>query len=329
MTRVTVLIAVYNTEKYLRQCLDSLLSQTMTEWQAECVDDCSTDGSLAILQEYAAKDSRFVVTHLSKNSGQAHARNVGLRNADGDIVAFLDSDDWLSANALQSVVETFDAHPQTGCVLFHCINHFSDHEEDYPMPSFDVMSGKEAFVKSLTWAIHGVYAVRRSIHLKFPYDETLRAYGDDNVTRLHYLSSCEVRLCAGIYFYRQHTASVTHKISAARFDYLKANAIMKSCLEKLGCSRDIFITYENCRWENIIGLCMFYYLHHKELSPADAHYGLQVIRSAWASIDLSMLDRRSAHHRFGHWPLRFSWRLFCLQEKIFFFLRSLVGRNRE
>ncbi|MFW5514712.1 MAG: glycosyltransferase family 2 protein, partial [Prevotella sp.] len=59
MTKVSVLIAVYNTEKYLHECLDSLLHQTLEEWEAICVDDASTDGSWAILQDYAAKDDRF------------------------------------------------------------------------------------------------------------------------------------------------------------------------------------------------------------------------------------------------------------------------------
>lgn len=329
MTRVTVLIAVYNSEAYLRQCLDSLLSQTMVEWEAQCVDDCSTDGSLSLLNEYAARDKRFIVTHLAENHGQAHARNVGLKQANGDIVAFLDSDDWLSPDALQSAVSVFDAHPHTGCVLFHCVNHYADHDEPYPMLDFDVMNGVEAFVESLTWGIHGIYAVRREIHEKYPYDESLHAYGDDNATRLHYIASNEVRMCKGIYYYRQHSSSVTHKVNVYRFDYLKANSIMKRHLERIGVSRYILATYENCRWENMIGLCMFYYLHHNELPPDQARYGLSVIRSTWKSIDLSLLDSRSAHHRFGHLPLRFSWTLFRLQEKIYFFLRSLMGRNKE
>lgn len=329
MTRVTVLVAVYNTENYLRRCLDSLLSQTMAGWQAECVDDGSTDGSAAILDDYAVKDSRIRVTHLTQNSGQAHARNVGLKRAEGDVVAFLDSDDWLSDDALESVVDVFDAHPLTGCVLFHCVNHYPDHDEPYPMADFSVMSGKEAFRKSLTWSIHGVYAVRRSIHQRYPYDETLRAYGDDNVTRLHYLSSAEVRLATGVYFYRQHASSVTHRISVRRFDYLEANIIMKRELERIGADRDVIAVYENCRWRNVIGLCMFYYLHHRELSKDDARHGLLTIRRAWQSIDVAMLDGRSACHRFGFWPLRFSWPLFRLQERIYFFLRGLVGKNKE
>lgn len=329
MERVTVLIAVYNAERYLRQCLDSLLAQTMGDWKAMCVDDDSTDGSLAILNEYAGKDSRFEVVHLDKNRGQAHARNVGLSRAGGDIICFLDSDDWLSADALQSAVGVFDSHKQTGCVLFHCVIYTDGKEKKYPMDDFEVMDGKEAFVKSLTWSIHGIYAVKSDIHKKYPYDETLHAYGDDNVTRLHYLASEEVRMCDGVYYYRNHGSSVSHNISVHRFDFLKANSIMRHHLETLGVSRDIMATYENCRWTNIIDMCLFYYLHHRELPSVDARYGLLVIRRAWESIDIRMLDHRSHHHRFGYMPLRFSWTAFRIQEKIFFFLRGIIGRNKE
>ena len=68
MAKVTVLTAVYNAERYLRQCLDSLKNQTLTDCQFICIDDCSTDASSAILQEYAQADSRFQVLHTPVNS---------------------------------------------------------------------------------------------------------------------------------------------------------------------------------------------------------------------------------------------------------------------
>ena len=109
MPRVTVLVAVYNAEPWLPRCLDSLRSQTLTDIQVLCVDDCSTDGSLALLRQYADGDPRFEVIHLEKNQGQAHARNVGLEHARGDLVCFLDVDDWFSPDALQQAVSVMDA----------------------------------------------------------------------------------------------------------------------------------------------------------------------------------------------------------------------------
>ena len=96
----SVIIPVYNVEKYLRECLDSVLNQTFSDWEAVCVNDGSTDGSAGILEEYSAKDERFRVIEQT-NAGLSAARNTGMENAKGDYVLFLDSDDWLELNALK------------------------------------------------------------------------------------------------------------------------------------------------------------------------------------------------------------------------------------
>ena len=90
--KVSVVIPVYNAERFLRFPLDSVLAQTHSDWECICVDDGSTDGSGAILDEYAAKDARFRVVHQA-NGGEGSARNAGLDLATGELVAFLDADD--------------------------------------------------------------------------------------------------------------------------------------------------------------------------------------------------------------------------------------------
>ena len=80
--KFSIIIPVYNVAQYLRECLDSVLAQTFTDWEAICVDDGSTDGSGAILDEYAAKDWRFRVIHQD-NAGVGFARNVALNVARG------------------------------------------------------------------------------------------------------------------------------------------------------------------------------------------------------------------------------------------------------
>ena len=98
--RFSIIIPVYNVEPYLRECLDSVLQQSYGDWEAVCVDDGSTDGSAAILTEYAARDSRFRII-TQPNGGLSAARNTGLDNAQGDYILFLDSDDWLESNTLE------------------------------------------------------------------------------------------------------------------------------------------------------------------------------------------------------------------------------------
>jgi len=96
----SIIIPVYNVEKYIADCLNSVLKQSFQDWEAICVDDGSTDNSPAILSEYASKDSRIKVI-TQNNAGTAAARNSGLEEASGDYVFFLDSDDWIEEEALQ------------------------------------------------------------------------------------------------------------------------------------------------------------------------------------------------------------------------------------
>lgn len=102
--RFSVVIPVYNVEKYLKDCLDSVLNQTFADWEAICVNDGSTDNSSAILAEYASRDSRIKAI-TQPNGGLSAARNTGMRAAQGEYVFFLDSDDWLETNALKVLSE--------------------------------------------------------------------------------------------------------------------------------------------------------------------------------------------------------------------------------
>ena len=97
--KVSVILPVYNCENYLRQCLDSLVAQTLHEIEIICINDGSTDHSGDILTEYAAADGRFVVIH-TENKGAGAARNAGLKIACGKYLSFLDSDDWFEPNML-------------------------------------------------------------------------------------------------------------------------------------------------------------------------------------------------------------------------------------
>lgn len=100
MPKISVVIPVYNTSKYLRQCLDSLISQTLQDFEVICVNDGSKDNSLEILNEYVQKDSRFIVID-KENEGQGVARNLAIQKAQGEFLLCLDSDDWLEDNALE------------------------------------------------------------------------------------------------------------------------------------------------------------------------------------------------------------------------------------
>ena len=98
--KVSVIIPVYNAEPYLRECLDSVISQTLHEIEIICINDGSTDGSLAILEEYVAKDSRLKILS-QENKGAGTARNEGIKIAEGEYLSFLDADDIFKKTLLE------------------------------------------------------------------------------------------------------------------------------------------------------------------------------------------------------------------------------------
>ena len=95
MPKVSVIVPVYNTEKYLPKCLDSLTGQTLSDIEIICINDCSPDNSLAVLQEYAKKDNRIKIIDFKENKGVSIARNTGIDTATGEYIGFIDSDDFI------------------------------------------------------------------------------------------------------------------------------------------------------------------------------------------------------------------------------------------
>ena len=100
MPKISVIIPIYNVEKHLRRCLDSVKNQTFEDWQAICVDDGTPDNSGKIAESYAAQDKRFIVVH-KENGGVADARNAGMKHVTGEYVMYLDSDDFIHPQTME------------------------------------------------------------------------------------------------------------------------------------------------------------------------------------------------------------------------------------
>ena len=103
--KVSIIIPIYNTEKYLPKCLDSVLNQTYHNLEIILVDDGSSDNSGKIADESTKKDKRITVLH-QKNQGQSSARNNGVKKSTGDYISFIDSDDTISKTFIDSLLQT-------------------------------------------------------------------------------------------------------------------------------------------------------------------------------------------------------------------------------
>lgn len=130
MKQVSVIVPVYNGERYLRQCLDSICNQTLSDIEIICVDDGSTDSSYSILQQYAQRDDRFQI-YTQQNQYAGVARNVGISHASGECLVFWDCDDFFELQALERMYETVKMHNADVCVC-GANQYFENKNKVYP-----------------------------------------------------------------------------------------------------------------------------------------------------------------------------------------------------
>ena len=155
MPEISVIVPVYNVEKYLRECLDSVQAQTFSDFEVICVNDGSTDGSPAILAEYAAKDLRIKIVH-QENSGLSDARNTGMSFAQGKYLYFLDSDDWIEPDTLEVCHNTAEEN-QLDELIFNRIEFYENEDmenmfrekEKSQFRTTAVMEGKALFASAM------------------------------------------------------------------------------------------------------------------------------------------------------------------------------------
>ena len=154
MPRVSIVIPVYNTSRFLEECIRSVVHQDFIDWHAILVDDGSTDDSGTICDQYAATDPRIEVLH-QPNQGLSVARNNGLVRAQGEFVLFLDSDDfWLRQDTLTTLLDAMDSHPECDFIGFNWVYYFSKERQsrwtDFGNYVPEVVSGEEALRRILS-----------------------------------------------------------------------------------------------------------------------------------------------------------------------------------
>ena len=124
--KVSFILPIYNVERYLSECVESILAQTYRDFEILLVDDGSPDNCPALCDEWTKKDSRIKALH-KPNGGLSDARNYGLEHAQGDYVVFVDSDDfWVNKDCLQRLMNVVDAHPECDFIGFNCSYYYSD-----------------------------------------------------------------------------------------------------------------------------------------------------------------------------------------------------------
>lgn len=168
---ISVIVPVYNTEKYLNRCIDSILNQSFTDLELLLIDDGNKDCSGTICDQYALKDSRVRVFHKD-NGGVSSARNLGLENASGDWVIFIDSDDWISEGMLQDMYEKATSE-KSDLIYSNLKMIFNEHTGILHIAQYDSnkVNMLNNFIKSTFGTVVGMF-VKRSLYefnqVRFP-----------------------------------------------------------------------------------------------------------------------------------------------------------------
>lgn len=216
--KFSVILPVYKVEKFLRPCVDSILNQSYKDFEVILVDDGSPDSCPQICDDYASKDSRVKVIHKS-NGGQADARNVGLENALGDYVCYVDSDDYLiDNNVLQLLADKTESNPDIVHYKFkewfEYDGHVSECKFDYIVPTegrsladiYCDLIDKDAYYNS-AWS----KIIRRNLLM----DNNIRfekgIVGEDNEWYYHVVMAAKSLILVDepLYVYRRRQGSTT------------------------------------------------------------------------------------------------------------------------
>lgn len=260
--KVSIVIPVFNTADYLPACIESVRRQTLKDIEIICVDDGSTDGSLDILESYAAEDERIWVIHKD-NGGPASARKVGLRAASGNYIGFVDSDDWIEENMYELLYQKAEEHQSdmVTCGFFLEGNYTTMHMDTVLQGLYDgedMRKLREKAIYNLEEKSSGLKAslcyklFKRELICEAQYkipDEITMA--DDKMCLLTALLECNsVYVCHNaFYHYRIRANSIVHSGSAeyllkvyAVYKYMQGLFAHKHFTKNMRWQAEIYIT---------------------------------------------------------------------------------------
>ena len=237
---VSIIIPVYNVEKFLRKCLTSLVEQTFQDREIIAVNDGSTDRSLDILREFEQK-YEFVTVVDQENRGMSKARNRGLSLARGEYICFIDSDDYVAPNFLERLYGAcVENDAQIACCYYYYQYASSGFTMEYPFRCRGVLTREEAMnkllrdlqIQSLVW--NKMY--KRSLFTDYNIQFPSIAF-EDMATANRVFAHAErvVVLDEPLYYYVQRSGSTLATINASKInDFIRAVAMVRVSLEKSG-----------------------------------------------------------------------------------------------
>lgn len=268
--KVSIIIPVYKTERYLRQCLDSVINQTFDDFEVVCVNDGSPDNSVTILEEYSKRDPR--ITYISQtNQGLSAARNTGILHSGGEYILTLDSDDYLDKDFLKILLKAFEEHPNIEIATPAIIKYFPETGVYY-----HVLSAPPTPCNMAQWnymCCTSLYP-RKLFDLYGGYDENLKKGAEDWDLWLKYISHGAkiLRVERAFFYYRQKdiTESMGQQLLAEHSELESIIAMLRGRYEFMKKYNSLFYV---C-YKQLVRYTKRYfkYIYRRELHPIDRYY---------------------------------------------------------
>ncbi len=242
--RVSIVVPVYNAERYLNRCIGSILAQTFADFELLLIDDGSTDRSGQVCDEYAQKDSRIRVFH-TPNKGVSAARNLGIGEASANWITFIDSDDWVECGFIDSLMERL---PTKGIVIQRMVCDTNNPSGSTKASSLYFSQYKDAIIKKEQipdsivkfkllndgYIMAKLYDKRLITNNNIKFCEDLDLFEDLIFLRTYLCSANEIIICHNhnYHYTRQSSISLSHKKHYAE-EYLRAAEILIDIFGKL------------------------------------------------------------------------------------------------
>lgn len=304
MSKISVVIPVYNAGAFLRETLNCLLDQTLPDWECILVNDCSTDNSQTIIDEYAAKDHRFVSYVLPENTGCADLPLAyGMERASSPFCCLMGHDDVLEAQYLEKVLrrqaETNADLVATTWII--CKNELEGEIWRLPDRSFEmnqVLIGREAFAKTIGgWQI----SLNGMLYHKKLNDGIIRGRymnSDEFSSRQILFNASRVAFSDARYYYRQHKGSISRKISPKLWERLFVDKqIEEFVLSNYSDDETICRKIVQSRFFNTVGLVADAYLETKVLNRVTRKQIRIKVRNTYATLNKKLIGKYLPKHK--------------------------------
>lgn len=297
MVKLSIIVPVYNVEKFLKKCIDSVITQKFKDFELILVNDGSSDSSGLICDEYAKKDTRIKVIHKT-NAGQSSARNLGLSEAKGDYIGFVDSDDWIHEEMYDNLIKSAFGHDMDIVACNFWVMDANDNLTPYNKKPFDIKYDRDSAMneiytnKVLTFSpCNKIY--KRELFVDLKFKEGIIFEDLDISYKLIYRSKKIAYLKECLYYYRYNiNSTLKSKFTRKRLDEFHVRLDLYRFYKQKYPDLSGLVYYEFCKVRSYLFACV---LSNKDLDKDEFKYLIQydkdLLRKIMKNVDFRLKNK--------------------------------------